>query len=228
MRQARLCSEGDETEIIYVKIHMKKPHLSRPHSLMRMGELYSSYLKRSTSLIHLVEALECARRSLSRCVCNVITLPDCVVALVRAKVSDSPEYCCLNASLVWLSKPWCACEGDGGGAMPNDAALAKLRKNNIAVRVSHTSQLLPPQVLLSGTSRTKKLLSQVNCIGHWGVCGERWFSRFRVLSVWQGNTLSACTGCPSAEPLLMTGSFNWTWSAVVNNFENVIISRIVI
>lgn len=47
---------------------------------------HSSYLKRSTSLIHIVDALDSAKHSLKVCV-YVITLQDLVNALLRAKVS---------------------------------------------------------------------------------------------------------------------------------------------
>ncbi|KAG0725129.1 Mitochondrial cardiolipin hydrolase [Chionoecetes opilio] len=181
----------------------EKPHLSRPHSYNENGELYSSYLKRSTSLIHLVEALECARRSLKVCV-YVITLPDCVVALVRAKNRGVHVRVMVE------------------GQMPNDAALAKLRKNNIAVRVSHTSQLLHHKFALRDVpDQEASVPGNASATGR---CGERWFSRFRVYLSGKAIPSQHVLAAQSAEPLLMTGSFNWTWSAVVNNFENVIIS----
>lgn len=69
----------------------EKSHLSqlitRSISSHENGVPLSTYLKRSTSLIHLVNALDSAKCSLKVCM-YVITLQDLVDAVVRAKVSD--------------------------------------------------------------------------------------------------------------------------------------------
>ena len=70
----------------YKKSHQSGP-IPRPFSFHENGVPHSTYLKRSSSLIHVVNALDSARYSLKVCV-YVITLQDMLDAIVRAKVSD--------------------------------------------------------------------------------------------------------------------------------------------
>ena len=62
--------------------------ITRPFSLNENEVPRSTYLKKSSSLIHLVDVLDSARCSLKVCV-YLITLQDLVDAMVRAKVSTS-------------------------------------------------------------------------------------------------------------------------------------------
>lgn len=109
--------------------------------------------------------------------------------------------------------------------MPSEAALSVLRRHNIAVQVSCSSHLMhhkfalvdPPNTheqVVSPCNRSLIKLNEKNYLG-----------RLRAylagkLSSTQDPLKAECAGA-----LLLTGSFNWTWTAVINNFENVIITN---
>lgn len=81
--------EMEEEPDIHLKSRRKSHQsrfLARPFSFNENKVSHSTYLKRSSSLIHLVDALDSAKGSLKVCV-YVITLQDLVNAMVRAKVS---------------------------------------------------------------------------------------------------------------------------------------------
>lgn len=167
---------------------------------------HSPCLKKSTSLIHLVDALDSAKHSLKVCV-YVITLQDMLNALLRAKSRG------VHVKVILESQ------------MPSEAALGVLRKHNIAVQVSCSSHLMHHKFALVDAPNTHEQvvfpcnrdLTKLNENTYLGRLGAYLASRSSSTQ----NPVEA----ESAGPLLLTGSFNWTWTAVINNFENVIISN---
>ncbi|XP_063858385.1 uncharacterized protein LOC135099795 [Scylla paramamosain] len=187
------------------KCHQSR-FITRSFSLNENEVPHSAYLKKSSSLIHLVDVLDSARCSLKVCV-YIITLQDLVDALVRAKNRGVHVRVIVE------------------GQMPNEAALATLRKNNISARISQSSQLMHhkfalvdvpnpycPSVIPGNATPTE--IHEKSWLG--------WFSSYLFF---RSSFSQSATDVERPESLLLTGSFNWTWTAVVNNCENVIISN---
>lgn len=111
------------------------------------------------------------------------------------------------------------------GQMPNETALATLRKNNISARVSQSSQLMHhkfalvdvpdpcyPAVIPGNATPTE-------------IHEKSWFGWFSSDLFSRSSVSETVMDAERPTPLVLTGSFNWTWTAVVNNCENVIISN---
>lgn len=194
-------------------IHLKssrKSHQSRfiprPFSLNENKVPHSAYLQRSSSLIHLVDALDLAKGSLKVCV-YVITLQDLVDAMVRAKNRGVHVRVIVE------------------GQMPNEAALATLRKNNISARVSQSSQLMHHKFALVDVPDPCYPAVIPGNATPTDIHEKSWFGWFSSDLFSRSSFSQTVMDAEKPTPLVLTGSFNWTWTAVVNNCENVIISN---
>lgn len=108
--------------------------------------------------------------------------------------------------------------------MPNEAALATLRKNNIPVRISRSSRLLHHKFALVDAPDPYHQTFVPGNAAPVGMHEESWLGRFSAYLSCKSFSSQSVLAAENTEPLLLTGSFNWTWTAVVNNFENVILT----
>lgn len=199
------------------------------------------YLKKSTSLIHMISVLESAKKSLMICV-FVLTCKDLIDAILRAKQRGVRVR-------VLLEKGMANCE----------ATISILLKHRVVFRLSNPALLMhhkfavldaPEQsfdyqddmfkdvnrnnVEFCEMSLKSRSRNNTNDTGS--------FVQSRFSSLWKRFRISPKNSelHYSTKPrppqnnsqiqtifdgVLMTGSFNWTWSAVVNNNENVIITN---
>lgn len=109
--------------------------------------------------------------------------------------------------------------------MPSETALVMLRKHNIAVHVNCSSHLMHHKfALVDAPSTHQKAVAP--CNRSLTKLSEKTFlSRLRAYLASRTSLNQSSLKAESTGPLLLTGSFNWTWTAVINNFENVIISN---
>lgn len=111
------------------------------------------------------------------------------------------------------------------GQMPSEVAVATLMKHNVAVQINHSSYLMHHKFALVDAPIThhevavpcNKSLTKLNETATVGILSSNMDSR--------SSSTQGSMKAESTSPLLLTGSFNWTWTAVINNFENVIISN---
>lgn len=109
--------------------------------------------------------------------------------------------------------------------MPSEAALGVLRKHNIDVQVSCSSHLMHHKFALVDAPNTHEQVV-FPCNRDLTKSNEKtYFGRFRAYLASRSSSTQNAMKAESSGPLLLTGSFNWTWTAVINNFENVIISN---
>ena len=111
------------------------------------------------------------------------------------------------------------------GQMPNEAALATLRKNNIAALVSKSSRLMHHKFALVDVPDSYQEAIIPGNVKPTVIHKKSWLDKLSGYLSCRSFPSQSVLSADSAEPLLLTGSFNWTWTAVVNNCENVIISN---
>lgn len=111
---------------------------------------------------------------------------------------------------------------DSNMASVDGSQVSTLRRQNIAVRLhSKTAMLHHKFALVDATaSPTTVVTSRHAAAPITGRLSSSINSRkpSRINNSDEGNNYSACA-------LVMSGSLNWTWSAVLNNTENVVISN---
>nr|XP_045593323.1 uncharacterized protein LOC123754996 isoform X1 [Procambarus clarkii] len=199
------------------------------------------YLKRSTSLIHIINALESAKRSLSICI-YVLTCKDLLDAVVRAKQRGVRVRVLLETEM----------------ASSSEVAIKVFHKHNILFRCSKPALLMhhkfavidaPEQQFTAASSdtyveRKQKLINSEQCEVDHNYLKDRNHTgsivHSRLSNLWKKNEtykffsklFSQCKTPAVKAPqnytcdgVLLTGSFNWTWSAVISNNENVIITN---
>lgn len=111
------------------------------------------------------------------------------------------------------------------GQMPSETAVATLRKHNIAVKVSCSSSLMHHKFALVDAPNTQQEAAVPGNGAVTKLSKKTYLSRLSSYFASRSLCTQSSLEADSAGSLLLTGSFNWTWTAVVNNFENVILSN---
>ncbi|KAG7171127.1 uncharacterized protein LOC121863620 [Homarus americanus] len=203
----------------------------------------STRLRRSTSLIYMINVLDSAKRSLEVCL-YILTCKDLVSAIVRAKLRGVRVRVLLGGTMEEYST----------------SSASILLKHNIMFRFSNPALLMHHKfAIVDAPEHLQKphydgKFVQVDRIysKQHEVQGKDWINHksdtkstvhSRVSDLWKrieisrffyefSNFIKSMISVPkndhhneNFEGVLMTGSFNWTWAAVTNNYENVVITN---
>ncbi|XP_068217058.1 uncharacterized protein zuc [Palaemon carinicauda] len=153
--------------------------------------LFNPLLK-STSLIHMVNVLDAAERSLLVCV-YLVSSSDLLDAIIRAKDRGVRVRIILDRGMSSVSN------------------LAVLLKSSIPIRYSKPSQMMHNKFAIADALEDVSRLETI--------ATNDSFPAVRCM-------LRSRRGKPKESGgVLMTGSFNWTWNAVISNYENVVVTN---
>lgn len=176
----------------------------------RSSSLAYDPLPESTSLIHMVNVLDAAEKSLLICV-YLISSSDLIRAIVRAKARGVRVRVILDKSMSQLSN------------------LSALLKNSVPVRYSKPSQMMHNKFAVADAPENSNRSPYASSAGEKAKDDSPSKDEESPYTVPQKNRRQRRQGSPpSPEPnraVLMTGSFNWTWSGVISNYENVVVTN---
>ncbi|KAK3870745.1 hypothetical protein Pcinc_024051 [Petrolisthes cinctipes] len=208
-------SQSDNRLPVYLHVQTDLQNSNLPHTHPHHN---SVGIKNSTSLVRLVKVLDSARESIVVCL-YCLSCKDLIDALVRAKKRGVHVR-------VLLDRNMCTevCQ----------RTMDILRENNIPARPNHRSLMMHHKfAIVDAPTENDYQPQEAGTMDHKGNTISH-----QPANVWNlgfGNVFKFLTELRHIKSretvkkrnsgIMMTGSFNWTWSAVIKNHENVIITN---